>query len=79
MADNGNNKATEIVTKQCPFLNAPCIKEKCAIYSELVQNRGGMAQKLGTCGVNAVVLILSEINQKTLIPQQKFQLPALRG
>lgn len=77
--NNGHNGDNQV--KQCPFLNKECIGEKCAIYSVLMSDMVGIQKKFGTCSFNAVVMILSEINQKATIEQQKFQLPKglLRG
>ena len=73
---NGNGHNEENKVKHCPFLNEWCIKERCALYNELVRQVGGLQQRFGVCGFSAVVLILSEINQKTQVaPPQKIQLP----
>jgi hypothetical protein len=57
--------------KICPFLNSPCIEEKCALSREFKQARpGGIMQKFSMCAFNATNLILSEINQKTPVLQQ---------
>ncbi len=77
--DNGNNKIGEKIDKQCPFLKETCIEGKCSLYTEFMQGGGGLQPRFGVCAFNAVILILSEINQKTQVPQQKFQLPIIRG
>ena len=79
MAD-GNGHDEDKKVKDCPLLDKECIGDKCVLYSELA--RAGISQKFGMCAFNAVVLILSEINQKTQVTQQqKIQLPSrlLRG
>jgi len=82
---NGQTEDKQVINtqsvKHCPFLNGLCMGEKCALYSELMQNMAGLQKKFGLCSFNAVVLILSEMNQKATIESQKFQLPKglLRG
>jgi hypothetical protein len=56
--------------KICPFLNSPCLEEKCALSREFKQEAGGMMKKFWMCAFNATNLILSEMNQKTIAPQQ---------
>lgn len=76
MADNGH-KDEEVKTKWCPFLNEYCIKDRCALHTELQKQMGGMMQKMGLCGLNALGMILSEINAKTMPPQPpKITLPS---
>ena len=73
--EEGQDKKEDRV-KHCPFLNDWCIKERCALYSELRRQVGGFQQNFGACGFSAVVLILSEINQKTgIAPPQPIKLP----
>ena len=57
----GDNKIQE---KQCPFLKAECLQGGCALWSMLNRNVGGLQQTFGACSISAMVLILSEINQK---------------
>ena len=79
---NGTAPDKENLQKCCPFLNEECIGEKCALHSELRSAGGGLQRTFGTCSFTAVVLILSEINQKTMMGQQRqIQLPQgfLRG
>lgn len=72
----GGNGHEEVKTLWCPFLNAWCIKERCAVHTEVTKSVGGMMQKGGICGFNALGMILSEINAKTFPPQpQKIELP----
>ena len=78
MANGNGKKEAEAQDKNCPFIKEVCIGGKCALYSELKRNIGGLQQNFGTCGFNALVLILSEVNQKTLIPEQsQIRLPKL--
>ncbi len=73
---NGHDDVNLTKVKRCPFLNKECIGDKCALFTELKQTAGVTQQKFGTCGFSAVVLILSEINQKTPLSQaQGLQLP----
>jgi hypothetical protein len=73
-------KKTQIEAPICPFLKTECIKEKCLFTAKLKQvSTAGTLQQLEICSVNALVLILSEINQKTQVPQQAFRIPNLRG
>ena len=74
MAD-GNNKPEEERTKKCPLLGEWCIKDECALYAEMVRNVAGLQRKGGTCAINAMVVILSEINIKAHPPQQQVKLP----
>jgi len=60
--------------KQCPLIHADCIKEQCALWTEMMRNQGGLQQKFGLCSLNAMVMILSEMNLKT---QQKIEIPNL--
>ena len=73
---NGNSES-EVKKKRCPFLNEYCIGDKCAIYTQLLQNVGGTQRTVGLCPISAFVLLISEINQKTQPPQQKIELPNL--
>lgn len=77
MPDGNGHDGDKQKVKHCPFLNEWCIRERCALYSTLSRNANGLQQKIEVCGFNAVVLILSEINQKTQIQQQEIQLPEL--
>lgn len=75
---DGNGGKEEVRKKKCPFLNDWCIGEACALHSELTKNvGGGIQRKIGLCAFNAMVIMLSEINQKTQPPQQKIQLSGL--
>lgn len=76
MSNNTGRKEEERL-KKCPFLNGWCTKDACPIYVELLQNRGGLQQKIGMCSLPAIVLLLAEINQKTQPPQQKMNIPNL--
>ena len=63
----GNNKNSRPV-KTCPFLDGKCIGDKCAIHVYL--SRGtpeGVVQVL-SCGIEAMVILLSEINAKAAAP-----------
>ena len=76
-----NNK--EEVKKWCPFLKEWCTGEvigRCAIAIELGRSAGGVRQKALMCPFPAIVIILSEINLKTQVPQQqRIVLPGSRG
>ena len=75
--DNGH---VEEIIKWCPLLKEWCskdVRERCAFNTEMARNTGGLQQKFGMCSFNAVVMILSEINIKTVPPQQEIQLPGL--
>ena len=73
---DGNGSKEEIV-KHCPFLNDWCIKEKCALNAEMVKNMGGLQQKFGMCVFSAMLMLLSEINSKTPVSQQRIEIPKL--
>lgn len=77
--DKEDERENQDKVKYCPFLDKYCIKERCALYVVLTMKAGLQQQKLGACGFNAVIQILSEINQKTQVPQQSFKIPNLRG
>ncbi len=62
MADNNGSKKTTI--KKCPFLNKECIGIECALYHELRRDMAGLQQKFGACAFSAMIIILSEMNQK---------------
>ena len=70
--DNVNNTEPVKEPKICPILNSPCIKDKCEFNREFKQSNGVTMQVFSMCAFNAISLILSEINQKTIAPQQKF-------
>ncbi len=73
---NGHKEEKQPEPKHCPLLNESCIGQKCALYSELIQNVGGVNKRIGTCAFVSMVVMLSEINQKAAISQQqKIQLP----
>lgn len=65
-----NNDGDKV--KKCPFLNEYCIKEKCAIWAEMTRHQGGIGQKFGMCSFAGMMMILSEINQKTGTPVSKL-------
>lgn len=69
-----NNHESEEVRRKCPLLGAWCIGGACALSIELMKAGGVMQQKVQACSIPAIVLILSEINLKTLLPQQKVNL-----
>lgn len=72
MADgNGHNEDNQKV-KDCPFGNE-C--DKCSLYIDLTRNVGGVQQKFKACAFGAMVVILSEINQKMATNAQKIELP----
>ncbi len=70
--DNVNNTEPVKEPKICPILNSPCIEGKCALSREFKQSTGGILKTFSMCAFNATNLILSELNQKTIAPQQKF-------
>ncbi len=78
---SNNNGQEETRRKKCPFLGEWCIKDACAIYVEMTQHMGGMQRKMGMCSFSATNMILSELNNKTQLPQQKIMSPSplLRG
>lgn len=69
MVDKGNDHQTER-TLICPFLGKYCIKEECAQHAYLTRVTPQGLQKSFTCGFEAMMIILSEINQKTPMPSQ---------
>ena len=67
-SDNGDKK--EKFT-HCPFLDQECIKEKCAIFAELLRDVGGVQTKTGSCSLRATVMMLSELNIKAQLQLQR--------
>lgn len=63
--------------KMCPLLKEYCIEGRCALFTEMTRNAGGLQQKFGLCSFNAMVMMLSEMNMKAQPPQQKMQIPNL--
>ena len=80
---NGNHEPEkEKLKKKCPLLNDWCIGDACAFSTTLHRNTGGMRQETPMCSIHAALAILSEINQKTQLSQQKMpkiELPGLGG
>lgn len=72
--DNGQK---EEKVKKCPFLRDWCLGEACAIRAKITHNAGGLQQQASMCPVDAILMILSEINMKTQVPQQKINIPNL--
>lgn len=76
LSNNGEGK----LRKKCPLLNDWCIGDACALSCELFRTVGGVRQGVSACSFNALVTMISEINAKTPLPQQKIQIPhILRG
>lgn len=77
----GNGDKGEVKVRQCPFMGEYCIKERCALYIEMKKVSGGLVQSFGMCSFNAMVQMMSEVNNKTqVLQQQKIQVPGiLRG
>lgn len=66
--------------KTCPYLDKPCIVDKCAKYVQMHQaNRFGGTQQVGMCAEVAVTLLLSTLIQTMTSRPQKIQLPNLKG
>lgn len=76
MSNNGD-KEPEVRRKKCPFLGEYCIKGACALNIELAKNMGGVVQKLDTCAFEALVIMMSEMNVKATVSQQKIAVPRL--
>ncbi len=75
MAEGNGHEEAKILW--CPFLNEYCIQGQCAVYTEVIKSFNGMQHKAGLCGFNALGMILSEINAKTVPPQPpKITLPS---
>lgn len=73
-----NEELKPDLPKRCPILNEACIEDYCHFRTELRQQMGGVMRKKSVCFVDAILLILSEINQKTAVPQQKpIEIPKL--
>lgn len=81
LGSNGNkdNVEVEVKAKMCPFLKELCtdsVMARCTIGAELIHAKiGRTPQKLNICAVNAVMMMLSEINNKTQVPNEIIQLP----
>ena len=52
--------------KQCPFLNKPCIGDKCAIFIQVTQQTLGTKQVAGMCALPALAMIMSSKPQTPL-------------
>ena len=63
MVEGNGQKDSKV--KWCPFLNEYCIAERCGLWTELVQNAGGLQRKVGMCILHALGAILSDIDVKT--------------
>ena len=59
--------------KRCPFLQGKCREDNCAVSVELTQNTGGVVRRGHTCALNALVMMISEMNQKAMVQQQSRQ------
>jgi|GEM_PF-6357307 len=77
--DRDNGHKEEVRVKMCPFLNQYCIEGRCALYSEVRKTVNGRVLKMDTCAFNTMMMMLSEINQKTEGKQPpKIHLPGLK-
>jgi len=73
MSDNGSK---EEVRKRCPFLNAWCIGDACALSTQMNQRVGGQSRQFASCAFTSLVLIMSELNTKAPMPKpQRIELP----
>ena len=78
MANNdGQKQEGETKVRWCPILKEYCIGERCAMSVELTRIVGGLQKKFRVCVYSAMVIMLTEINQKTQPPMQKIQIPHL--
>ena len=68
----GGNGHEEEKVKKCPF-GLEC--DECRLAMEMVNTTNGIPQKYLMCSIVANVTILSELNAKTVAPQQKINLP----
>ena len=76
MTGNDGHQEEGQIRKKCPFLGEWCIGEVCAFRTTLFRNVEGMQQQVSVCPVEAILIILSEINKKTPPSlQQKIQVP----
>ncbi|KKL19781.1 hypothetical protein LCGC14_2462040 [marine sediment metagenome] len=74
MNDKGNEGEK---VKHCPMINEYCIMDRCALYTEMMRQTGGLQQKFGMCSFSAVVMILSEMNMKAQTQQEQVSIPNL--
>ena len=77
MSDNHNKKEEGELKKRCPFNNEWC-GDWCPRFVTIFRIHMGQRQSTGMCVDVASNIMLSEINQKTMPPQQpvqKIQLP----
>ena len=78
---NKNNEE-EVRKRRCPFSREWCKVGECAIAIEIFNVRMGVPSKAVMCPFRAMIIILGEINQKTVAPQQrvqKIQLPGMHN
>jgi len=80
VSNNHNEKEEGRLVKKCPVLKDWCDKEalgNCAFATTLTRQTQVGPQHMTVCGIEAMLLILSEINQKTGQPQQVKKQPEI--
>lgn len=82
MSNKNPHEANEALkVKTCPFLAKGCIKQDCSLFVLMnIKSLVGKAES-GMCSLPALVLMISDINRKTQLPQQNsaLRLPLIRG
>jgi len=73
---NGNGQG-DMKEKECPFIRGKCIKGECAQHLELVQSMGGLQKKIGICSLPAIVMLMTELNNKTQMPMPNIAAPQI--
>ena len=75
----GNNgvKGNEERKQKCPFLGEWCIGDACALHAYLFRNTTTGTQKVGVCGFEAMLTMLSEMNQREA-QGKKAQVPKIQ-
>ena len=72
MSNGDGHKEEKQRKRRCPFLNEWCIDDTCALHTQVIK----APHKIELCAFDAILMILSEINQKTQpSPPQKINLP----
>jgi len=80
--DGSGNEKEKQEAKYCPFLNGDCIEKRCNLYIEMVKaalQQAGFKQTFGMCAFTAMTQMLSEMNMKTPLPQEKIKMHNILG
>lgn len=79
---NDDHQVEQERKKQCPFGVYTWCSEDCPLNVELTQQLGGLVKKMKMCSLPAMVMLLSDLNNKITVKQhqkQQIHLPHLRA